>query len=64
MVAKGQRVAHGRETFKAGRKFPAAKLGISEESVASLIRDGAIFDPKELREPDKPEPVIDDGLGD
>ena len=64
VVAKGHRVAHKSENYKAGRKFPAAHLGIPPESVESLIRDGAIFDPAELREPDKPEPVIDDGLGD
>lgn len=61
VVAKGQRVSHGRETYKAGRKFPAAKLGIPADSVASLIRDGAIFDPAELREEPPP---MDDGFGD
>jgi hypothetical protein len=58
VVAKGQRVSHGRENYKAGRKFPAAHLKIPEESVAALIRDGAIYDPAETPAP----PVIDDGL--
>ena len=64
VVAKGQRVSHGRENYKAGRKFPAAKLGISEESLASLIRDGAIFDPAELRDDAEVAAAMEDGLED
>lgn len=64
VVAKGQRVSHGRDCYKAGRKFPAAHLKISEESLAALIRDGAIYDPAELHEEAEVKAAMEDGLGD
>ncbi len=65
VVAKGHRIAHKNECYKAGRKFPAAHLKISEESVAAHLRDGSIFDPKDVAEsPVAEAPPMDDGMGD